>query len=91
MVEAPFFHLFRGFFVPQVEGLELAPPAPGLGVARVPVETFRDDRPDGVYLGVLAEEVAAAEEFRVQVPYAHWFAFLSSPFSKGGLRGIIVV
>ena len=75
---APAQHLRDLQFMPREQGLETAPPAQGLGMTGVALLALSDDGPDGMELPMLAQEMAAAEELRRDVPDSHNPTFLGT-------------
>jgi hypothetical protein len=71
VAEAATAHLGDLGVVAHVEGSEPAAPAHGLRVIAVAPLARRQDRPDGMELSVLAEQVPVAQRSGVEVPDAH--------------------
>lgn len=64
-------HLGGKALVPEVERPELSFPAQGLRMSRVAELAFGQDRPNGVKLAVLAQQMLPAKHARRQIPYPH--------------------
>ena len=71
VAEAAAVHLGHLGVVARVEGSEPPAPARGLRVILVAALARRQDRPDGMELPVLAEQVPVAQRSGVEVPDAH--------------------
>ena len=68
---APSAHLDNQKRMPFEQGSELPAPAQGLGMPRVALLAPSDDAPDGVEFAMLAQQMLAAEPFRMDIPDAH--------------------
>jgi hypothetical protein len=66
---SPAAHLADEVLVPEKESLELSFPPQSLGMMRITLFTLREDGPEGMELAMLAQEMAAAQRLRPEVPY----------------------
>lgn len=57
--------------VPIVQGTELANPSKGFGMPRVARPPLGQDRPDGMQFAMLAKQMLAAEQRRIDIPDSH--------------------
>ena len=71
VAEAAAVHLGHLGVVARVEGSQPPAPARGLRVISVAALARRQDRPDGMELPVLAEQMPVAQRSGVEVPDAH--------------------
>ena len=70
---APARHLRHQRFVPPVQGRQLAPPAPGLGMPGKALLPLGQNHPQAVQFPVLPQQVLPAELTRLNIPNAHNF------------------
>jgi hypothetical protein len=87
VAEAATVHLGHLGLVARVEGSEPPLPAHGLRVISVAALAGRQDRPDGMELAVLAEQVPVAQRSGVEVPDTHGRTEVSSVLSPALLKG----
>jgi hypothetical protein len=87
VAEAATAHLGDLGVVARVEGSEPAAPAHGLRVIAVAALARRQDRPDGMELAVLAEQVPVAQRSGVEVPDTHGRTVVRSALSRSPLKG----